>query len=270
MPTNKVLTMMLSPVDYLERQYSSREFAPMEPEMEKEMKYICKAPMRSRKRVRFEEEEEEEAPKPVSKKQMIASSFSSSEWSECEREEIWYTQSNFRAGLKSTEGLAIEFVQSARVPCNYEAEYSDVLTTTYAACCLAESDDCQVSEELAHGLAVVTDAGESCRVGECNRGLERITVPAYGCETQRRRKLAIESVVSTQMSLAGQLSLDDNSEFLRIISESQTLPSRNFAKSLGFVDAMSALVEYQSMGDDIPQENTSDQRLGYKHCLTPK
>lgn len=225
------------------------------------MKYIiCKAPMRSRKRVRFEEEE---AAKPV-KKQMIASSFSSSllssEWSESEREDIWYTQSNFRAGLKNTEGLAIEFVQSARVPYNYEAEYSDVLTTTYAACCLDESDDCQLSEELAHGLAVVTAVGDSCRVGECNRGLERITVPAYGCETLRRRKLAIGSVVSAQMSLAGQLTPDENSEFLRIMSESQTLPSRNFAKSLGVVDAMSALVEYQTcMGDDILSQHRVDE-----------
>lgn len=82
--------------------------------MEKGIKYMCKAPMRSRKRVRFDKEE---APKLV-KNQMIASSFSSSlpskELSESERDEIWYTKSNFRAGLKKTEGLAIEFVQSAR------------------------------------------------------------------------------------------------------------------------------------------------------------
>jgi hypothetical protein len=252
-----MLTMMLSVVSYLERDSA---FALVEPEVETEMKFTSKGPMRSRKRVRFEEEE---APKPAKKQKMIASSFSSSlpssEWSESEREEIWYTQSNFRAGLKITEGLAIEFVQSARVPCNYEAEYSEVLTTTYAACCLDESDDCQVSEELSHGLAVVTAAGDSRRAGECNRGLERITVPAYGCETLRRRKLAIGYVVSGQLSLAGRLTPDENSEFLRIISESQTLPSRNFAKSLGVVDAMSALVEYQvCMVDDIPQEITSD------------
>ena len=265
---------MLSPVCCMKRECSSLTFAPVEPELQTGMKYACKSPMRSRKRVRFEEEE---TLKPV-KKQIIASSFSSllpsPEWSESEREEIWYTPSNFRAGLKDTEGLAIAFVQCARVPCNYEAEYSDVLTTTYAACCLDESDDCQVSEELSHGLAVVTASGDSCRVGECNRGLERITVPAYGYETQRRRKLAIGSVVSAQMSLAGQLTPDENSEFLRIISESQTLPSRNFAKSLGVVDAMSALVEYQTcMGDeDIPQKNISvshiEQCQGHKRCLT--
>lgn len=244
-------------VSYFERLHS-RKFAPMERETEKEMlKHRCKAPMRSRKRVQFEEEE---APKPV-KKQMIDSSFSlslsSSEWSEPEREKSWYTKSDFRAGLKNTERLAIEFVQSANVPCRYEAKYSDVLTTTYAACCLEESDCCPVSEELAHGLAVVTAAGDWCRIGETNRGLERITVPAYGSETLRRRKLAIGSVVSAQMSLAGQLTPDENSECLRIISESQTRPSRNFAKSLGVVDAMSALVEYQTcLGNDTPQENT--------------
>ena len=101
-----------------------------------------------------------------------------------------------------------------------------------------------LSDHCAQQLAMVSvAAGEE----KCHRGLERVTVPTLGLEIVRRRKLVISSVVLAQRNLQGLVALkEEKLEALRMISESQSLPARKFAKAMGVVDAMGALLEYQT------------------------
>ena len=202
-------------------------------------------PNRDGKRVRFD-----------SKEEIVELIRPSSEMTTEERSAAWYHKSDFRAALQ-----AARLIGQATTFCTESELYVDTLANTYALCCVTNNvhtngsnngdstdGDSDVLDQVAEQLAVVAAA-----TGDegCHRGLERMTVPLIGLEIVRRRKLAIASVVLAQKSLGGYLPRNkaEQSELLRMLSENETKPARKFAKAMGVVDAMGALVEYQQLQD---------------------
>ena len=205
---------------------------------------------RKRKRVHFNEDGES----VIVNQRVLAIIRPSSEMTPSERNTLWYQKSDLKDGLRCAKGVVCDFGQCASNPASFESGYSDILASTYASCCLDDPDHAQLSNEYATHLALMCSSGDCCRLGECNRGLERVTVPALGWETMRRRKLSIRSIVVAQNELKGPIQPDERSEILRMVSESQTRPAQKFAKALGLCDAMAALVEYQASNDEPVKE----------------
>jgi hypothetical protein len=215
----------------------------------------------SRKRVRFDAGGDEKRVKV----QVVELICPSSEMTNSERESAWYQKSHYKENLLHVRVIAQEHArQHARChngPQEHEhnkleLDYSGALTSTYASCCTDASEDSTLPDHCAQYLAVVSHV-EKCSVeGECNRGLERITVPVVGKETVRRRKEAIAMVVTAQHALKQCFKADEGVELLRRISEEQTRPARKFAKALGSADSISALLEYQASMSQ-PQHSVS-------------
>jgi hypothetical protein len=198
----------------------------------------------SRKRVRFDAGGDEKRVKV----QVVELIRPSSEMSNSERDSTWYQKSHFKGNLLSVRVIAHEHARCNSGPQHnkVELDYSGALASTYASCSTDSSEDSTLPDDWAQYLAVVSHV-EKCSVeGECNRGLERITVPLVGRETVRRRKEAIATVVMAQHALQRCFKADEGVELLRRISEDQTRPARKFAKALGTADSISALLEYQA------------------------
>ena len=181
----------------------------------------------------------------------------SSEMTPEERSAAWYHKSDFRSSLQMARmiGQAMQFTTDSDL-------YIDTLANTYAFCCMDVGGDSFLPPGIADELEMIDQVGEQLAfvagaTGDemCHRGLERMTVPLIGLEIVRRRKLAIASVVLAQKSLGVYLpqgttnNRAEQSELLRLLSENETKPARKFAKAMGVVDAMGALVEYQQLQD---------------------
>jgi hypothetical protein len=209
----------------------------------------------SRKRVRFDAGGDEKRVKV----QVVELIRPSSEMTNSERDSTWYQKSHYKENLLSVKVIAHEHARcnnGPQQPNKLELDYSGALASTYASCCTDASEDSTRPDHCAQYLAVVSHF-EKCSVeGECNRGLERITVPVVGRETVRRRKEAIAMVVTAQHALKQCFKADEGVELLRRISEEQTRPARKFAKALGKADSISALLEYQASMSQ-PQHSVS-------------
>jgi hypothetical protein len=243
---------------------------------------VIEDPVRTyrRKRARFTEKQEDHDENendrnsdsvPV-QSQVVELLLPSSEMTLSERSEIWYNKSDYRSSLQTAE-------QIGRAAANDHDSglFMDTLAKTYAICCLennnnggsssAAGDDIMLLPEttldLSHPLDhhrhhLVLSLSDHCAQQlamvsvvsgdeKCHRGLERVTVPAVGLEIVRRRKQVISAVVLAQRNLRGLVARkDEKLEALRTISEHQSLPARKFAKAMGVVDAMGALLEYQT------------------------
>jgi hypothetical protein len=188
----------------------------------------------------------------------------SSEMTLSERSEIWYNKLDYRSSLQTAEHIG-------RVAAHDHGSglFMDTLANTYAICCLEDSNDGSnsgedimllpettttsdtsspfllLSDHCAQQLAMISVVSGD---DKCHRGLERVTVPTVGLEIVRRRKQVISSVVLAQRNLRGVVGhKEEKLEALRILSERQSLPARKFAKAMGVVDAMGALLEYQTL-----------------------
>jgi hypothetical protein len=202
----------------------------------------CKASRISRKRVRFGAEGDAKRVKV----RVVEVIRPSSEMSNSEKERAWYQKADYKGNLKIAQFIAnAHGISSSLTHKQLELNYSGTLASTYASCYLDDSEHSELPDHCAQHLAVATSV-EKCSVdGECNRGLEKITVPMVGRETVRRRKDAIGFVLLAQYALKQCGHPGENIEILRSISVEQTRCARKFAKALGTADAMSALLEYQ-------------------------
>jgi hypothetical protein len=187
----------------------------------------------------------------------------SSEMTLSERSEIWYNKSDYRSSLQTAE-----YIGRVAAHDHDSGLFMDTLANTYAICCLEDSNGGSNSGEDSMLLPETTTASDpspplllsdhcaqqlamiSVVSGDdkCHRGLERVAVPTVGLEIVRRRKQVISSVVLAQRNLRAVVARNEEKlEALRILSERQSLPARKFAKAMGVVDAMGALLEYQTL-----------------------
>lgn len=197
---------------------------------------------KSRKRVRFDADDQNTRRMKV----RVAGSVSRSTNMVHEDEySTWYQKSHLRENLQQSKLIATTFALQSSV--DHEVKtYSETLASTYASCAVDSDEGLEVSEYFAQHLALVSNIEHTSVNGESARGLEKIAVPSVGREALRRRNEVICNVLLAQQALNLHTSFNDRHEMIRLISEEQSRCARNFAKSLGTSDAVSALMEYGS------------------------
>jgi hypothetical protein len=169
----------------------------------------------------------------------------------------WNSKNEFMTALRSTEDLAMHFVSQSQLSNTAESELAEVISTTFASCCLDHNFSQDVTDSLTHHL-IRASASQK----QDYRGLERASIVSYGQESMRRRKEVIGSVLSLQLALKTLASPpQEKNALISTMYEQQTRPSRRFANCMAQVDAMCALVVYRTESSHSSSSSTREEAL---------
>ncbi len=203
----------------------------------------------SRKRVRFDAYHNEPERMKV---RVVETLRPSSAMTKEEKDAAWYQKQHFHENIRSSRLYATTLASRCNIDCDIK-DYANALVSTYASCTVEDWQDSRSNEHCAQHLALLTTVQCTSMEGESTRGLEKVAVPFVGREAVRRRNDAISSVLLAQSVIGNKFAPHERQELIRIISEEQSKCARKFAKAMGIVDAMSALMEYDWSSREIPQ-----------------
>lgn len=173
----------------------------------------------------------------------------------------WYTRRDY-LGFREQNVILTQKItdveSQTRLPCSY----ARTLTRTYDACC-------EGAEDISDEAYSVLDESEMARLQRWLRaaitynGLEKYAIEGYREERRNRVDEVVESVLGLQdLETDDQEDLD---EFIRMVSERLTRPSRTFARTMAEAHAASFLEECNEevMGRVSKQSSVLDKRSIY-------